>query len=341
MIARRRQRPELLLRAQRVVEDLHRHRRVAVAENGVGSKVTKAAAPTSSSGAVSPSARETREDRRRSRSRGSRPAAPAVRIVCHWVAPSASEPSRIEAGTARIASRAAMITIGSTSSARVSAAGSEDEAEVERAADDEGEPEDAVDDRGHRGEVLDVELDQPVPPAAPCRRTPRGRSAAPTPIGTMNRITPAISSSEPMIAGRKPAVSGDAIEGGVGEQVDAERRGALDEGLDEQRDQARQGDQRPRAAAAPRRPCCGSRRRAAGRAASPASSPGRRRPRGGCAALPRPARPSLVDLAVPADEPDRDHVHHQGHHEEQRCRPRRSSCSRSSRSGCRRSRCRR
>ena len=88
------------------------------------------------------------------------------RIVCHWVAPSASEPSRIDGGTARSASRAARITIGRTSRVRVMRAGEEDEAEVERAADDEGESEDAVDDRGHGGEVLDVELDQPVPPAS-------------------------------------------------------------------------------------------------------------------------------------------------------------------------------
>ena len=41
-------------------------------------------------------------------------------IVCHWVAPSAIEPSRIDGGTARSASRPAMITTGSTSSPRVS-----------------------------------------------------------------------------------------------------------------------------------------------------------------------------------------------------------------------------
>ena len=81
--------------------------------------MTKTVAPTSSSGAVSPSARET--------ARITPVAIPGIeagstwrRIVCHLVAPSASEPWRIESGTARIASRAAMITIGSTSRARVS-----------------------------------------------------------------------------------------------------------------------------------------------------------------------------------------------------------------------------
>ena len=44
-------------------------------------------------------------------------------IVCHLVAPSAIEPSRIEGGTARIASRPATITTGSTSSAEGQAAG--------------------------------------------------------------------------------------------------------------------------------------------------------------------------------------------------------------------------
>ncbi len=80
--------------------------------------VTKVAAPTSSSGAVSPIAREI--------ARITPVTMPGIeagrtwrRIVCHWVAPSASEPSRIEGGTARIASRAAMMIVGRTSSASV------------------------------------------------------------------------------------------------------------------------------------------------------------------------------------------------------------------------------
>ena len=47
------------------------------------------------------------------------PGSTCFQIVCHCVAPSASEPSRIDGGTARIASRATMITTGSTSSASV------------------------------------------------------------------------------------------------------------------------------------------------------------------------------------------------------------------------------
>jgi hypothetical protein len=47
------------------------------------------------------------------------PGRTCFQIVCHCVAPSASEPSRIEGGTARIASRATMITTGSTSSESV------------------------------------------------------------------------------------------------------------------------------------------------------------------------------------------------------------------------------
>ena len=91
------------------------------------------------------------------------------RIVCHCVAPSASEPSRIEGGTARIASRAAMITVGKTSRARVREPAATTKPRSSGPADDEGEPEDAVDDRWDRREVLDVELDQPVPPALAVR----------------------------------------------------------------------------------------------------------------------------------------------------------------------------
>ena len=47
-------------------------------------------------------------------------------------------------------------------------------------------------------------------------------------------------------------------------------------------------------------------------------------------------RPSLVDLAVPADEADRDHVHHQGHHEEHGADGEDRLVARSCRSGCHR-----
>ena len=84
----------------------------------VGLKREDTAAPITSSGAVSPIARD--------RARMTPVEMPAIepgrtcfQIVCHCVAPSAIEPSRIDGGTARIASRATMITTGSTSSASV------------------------------------------------------------------------------------------------------------------------------------------------------------------------------------------------------------------------------
>ena len=129
-------------------------------------------------------------------------------IVCHWVAPSAIEPSRIEGGTARIASRPAMITTGSTSSAEREAAGQHHAAELEGPANEEGEPEDPVDDRGDRGEVLDVDLDEPVPPALPVGvllEVDRGRDPD---RDDEQRCTPAISQSVPKSAGRIPRVAG-------------------------------------------------------------------------------------------------------------------------------------
>ena len=124
-----------------------------------GLKATKVAAPTRISGAVSPIARDS--------ARITPVAMPGIaagrtwrQIVCHWVAPSAIEPSRIDGGTARIASRAAMITTGSTSSPSVRPPASTTLPELERAAHEEGEAEDAVDDRRDRGEVLDVDLDR-------------------------------------------------------------------------------------------------------------------------------------------------------------------------------------
>jgi hypothetical protein len=84
-----------------------------------GLKAMIATAPARIRGAVSPIARD--------RARITPVAIPGIaagrtcfQIVCHWVAPRASEPSRIEGGTARIASRPAMITTGSTSRPRVS-----------------------------------------------------------------------------------------------------------------------------------------------------------------------------------------------------------------------------
>ena len=119
------------------VEDLHRQRREAAAERTVRVEGDEGRRADQRSAARSRRSRARARGSRRSRCPGSRPAAPGCRIVCHLVAPSASEPSRIDGGTARIASRPAMITIGSTSSASVSDAGEQDEAEVERPAHDE------------------------------------------------------------------------------------------------------------------------------------------------------------------------------------------------------------
>jgi hypothetical protein len=84
-----------------------------------GAKATNVAAPTTISGAVSPMARDS--------ARITPVAMPGIdagstwrQIVCHFVAPSARAPSRIDGGTARIASREAMITTGRTSRPSVS-----------------------------------------------------------------------------------------------------------------------------------------------------------------------------------------------------------------------------
>ena len=84
----------------------------------VGSKATYWSAPIRSSGAVSPTARES--------ARIEPVAIPGIdagstwrETTCHFVAPSASPPCRIESGTARIASREEMITVGSTTSVRM------------------------------------------------------------------------------------------------------------------------------------------------------------------------------------------------------------------------------
>ena len=77
-------------------------------------------APTMSSGAVSPTARDS--------ARIEPVAIPGMdagstcrQTTCHFVAPSANAPCRIESGTARIASREATTTVGSTTSVRMSA----------------------------------------------------------------------------------------------------------------------------------------------------------------------------------------------------------------------------
>ena len=157
---RGRERLELLLGIGGPAEDLDRQRReLAVEEPAVG-WVANAIAPTTISGAVSPIARES--------ARITPVAMPGIeagstcfQIVCHLVAPSAIEPSRIEGGTARIASRPATMTTGRTRSPRVRPPASTTFPRLERSADQERQPEHAVDDRGNRREVLDVHLDEP------------------------------------------------------------------------------------------------------------------------------------------------------------------------------------
>ena len=70
-------------------------------------------------------------------------------IVCHFVAPSAYEPSRIELGTVRSASRVDRMTTGSASSASVAAPASTLRP-MPISAHEQAEAEQAVDDRRHR-----------------------------------------------------------------------------------------------------------------------------------------------------------------------------------------------
>ena len=149
----------------------------------LGLKRGDTAAPMISSGAVSPIARES--------ARITPVAMPAIepgrtcfQIVCHCVAPSASEPfaDRRRDGADRLA--------GDDDHHRQDQQRERDPARQQhpahrqRAADDEGQAEDPVDHRGDRGEVLDVDLDQAVPPAARGPRTPRGRPPSPRPAGS-------------------------------------------------------------------------------------------------------------------------------------------------------------
>ena len=187
---------------QRVVEDLHRHRRVAVGAERRRVEGDEDRWRRPAAAAPSRRWRGRRRGSRRWRCPGSRPAAPGGGSSATGSPRAPASPARIECGHGADRLARGDDHHRQHQQRQGQRAGGEDEAEVERPADDEGEPEDAVDDRGHRGEVLDVDLDQPVPPARACPRTPRGRAAAPTPIGTTKRITPAISSSEPMIAGR-------------------------------------------------------------------------------------------------------------------------------------------
>ena len=77
-------------------------------------------------------------------------------------------------------------------------AGEDHRAERERSAHQEGQAEYPVDDRRHRGQVLDVELDEAVVPASR-PRTPRGRWPW-RPTGTMNSAHTPISQTVPQKA---------------------------------------------------------------------------------------------------------------------------------------------
>ena len=252
----------------------------------------------------------------RSRCPGSTPAAPGGGSSATWSRRAPASPGGSSRGTARIASRAAMITIGRTSSARVSEPAARMKPRSSGPRTMKAEAEDSVDDRGHRGEVLDVDLDQPVPPARL--------------VGVLlevDRGADADRDDEEDHAGdqhqraddrrAEAGVLGVERRGRVGEELGAERRGAFDEGLDEQRDEPGERDQRPRAAAGRRRAALRitSRARLLA-AASPPSSPARPATARRVRSVGAPARRSLVDLAVPADEPDAEQVHHQRHQEE-------------------------
>ena len=112
----------------------------------------------------------------RSRCRGRRPAAPGARSSASASRRARARPRGSSRGTARIASREAMITIGSTSSDSVSAPASTRRPRPDGPRTKNARPEDAVDDRRDRGEVLDVQLDQRGCTSARGRRTPRGRA---------------------------------------------------------------------------------------------------------------------------------------------------------------------
>ena len=96
------------------------------------------AAPTTISGAVSPMARDSARITPVAMP-GTAAGSTCFQIVCHWVAPSAIEPSRIEGGTARMASRPAMITTGQHEQPERQAAG-QDHVARRRAARAPGTP---------------------------------------------------------------------------------------------------------------------------------------------------------------------------------------------------------
>ena len=209
---------ELVLGPQRVVEDLDRHRRVAAGE-GLGVEGDEGRRTDEQQRRRLADRARQRQDDAGGDPRESRPAGPDGGSSATGSRPARATPRGSKAAPRGSPRGAAMITVGSTRSARVREPGRDDEAEAERPANDEGEAEDPVDDRGHGRQVLDVELDQPVPPARPCPRTPPGRRPrrrrAARPGGSPRRSGRGV----PMIAGRNPAFSGKIVDGPVGDQV--------------------------------------------------------------------------------------------------------------------------
>ena len=102
--------------------------------------------------------------------------------TCQRVAPRASRPGGSSRARPAAPRATTMITVGSTSSARIIAPASSDPPEAE-AADEEREPEDAVDDRRHAGQVRDVQLEEPVVPAVLLANS-SSQIAVATPTGT-------------------------------------------------------------------------------------------------------------------------------------------------------------
>ena len=129
-----------------------------------GSNSTDPARPTITSGAASPMARES--------PRMVPVAMPGIadgrvwrQVVCQTVAPRArASPGGCRCGTARTASRVVMMMTGRISRARASGTAQHDAGVLEADQRHDRDGEQAVDDGGHGGEVLQVHLDEAVPP---------------------------------------------------------------------------------------------------------------------------------------------------------------------------------
>ena len=157
--------PELLLRPGDVLEDLHGKRR-EIAEQR---RVERDARSARRRGAAGRSLREPGREREStpSQSRRQRPGSTWRQTTCHCVAPSAYAPSRIEPGTARIASRAG--SHDRRVEQRQDERPGEQHASEPEPADEKREPENPVDDRRHSREVLDIDLEPAVVPTFPVR----------------------------------------------------------------------------------------------------------------------------------------------------------------------------